>query len=69
MRKSSTNPRSRMTDPSVNGDCEVNDESKVEKVYDQDMGSTDAADCDLKQRLKPNTPSEIAQRICSIQGT
>ncbi len=55
-----------MTDPTVNGDGEVNDESKVAKV--QDPGSIDEADHDLKQWLKPETPGEIIQRISSIQS-
>lgn len=37
-----------MTDSTVNGDSEANDESKVEKVQSQDLGSIDEADRDLK---------------------
>ena len=57
-----------MTDPMVNGDGEADKESKVEKVQGQDSGSAGEAERDLKQWLKPETPSEIAQRIGSIQG-
>lgn len=57
-----------MTDPTVNGDGEVNDESKVERVQDQDPGSIDEADHDLGQFPKPEVLGEITQRISSIQS-
>ncbi len=56
-----------MTDPAVNGDDGVNDESKVEKIQDQDPESIDEADLDLNQWLKSDTPNEITQRVSLIQ--
>jgi uncharacterized membrane protein len=55
-----------MTDPTINGDREVNDESKVERV--QDPESIDEADRDFEQFLKPEALGEITQRISSIQS-
>lgn len=58
-----------MTAPTLSGDGEANEESKVERVQDQDPKSIDEADRDIEQWLK-EAPSEIVQQIgsSSIQG-
>ena len=56
-----------MTDSTANGGGGVKDGSKVEKVQDQDTGSVDEADLGLEKWLKPDTPSEITQRVGLIQ--
>ncbi len=56
-----------MTDSTANGGGGVKDGSKVEKIQDQDTGSIDEADIGLEKWLKPDTPSEITQRVGLIQ--
>lgn len=58
-----------MTAPTLSGDGEANEESKVERVQDQDPKSIDEVDRDIEQWLK-EAPSEIVQQIgsSSIQG-
>lgn len=56
-----------MTDSTVNGDDGVKNGPKVEKAQDQDTGSISGEDIRLKEWLKPDTPSEIIQRVGSIQ--
>ncbi len=51
-----------MTDPTLSGDGEANEESKAERVQVQDPKSLDEADRDLEQWLKA-APSEIVQQI------
>lgn len=52
-----------MTDSRANGGGGVKDGPKVEKIQDQDTGSIDEADIGLEKWLKPDTPSEITQRV------